>query len=411
MFHTTDVFLMARTTKNPLAQQAFYEMDEYRTWLRVNQYLSPAIWENLYSKDYAHSPVARRDLLLVAPTNVQARKVLTDQNEEVRLSAIAKGVKNLDLPTIKELISAPYFDDSYAHALIESKQLPPDLALALWSATKAAANLDFDSAEAENFDRLITHYDLFTNQEILATLTRPADVTYFLTRAIDCRPALLNLIRTTPKPNRYYAAAATSRHLSAEFAKEILGYVTAKDLNPSECDLRTLIQLSENIWVAPQLRLRACTALLSYADQPKLAKKINAAPPVRTIKKWGSLKENLTNAVIEGEAAMPNPTDPSKISAPLELDEIFYATEMLGGYSFPTLHKVLGVAYEGYGQVDPGDEGIDQSELPTELTDVDLALQLEPLGLDGWRLFFSLLLDWKGEFSELLTVVKTTTLR
>ena len=110
---------------------------------------------------------------------------------------------------------------------------------------------------------------------------------------------------------------------------------------------------------------------------------------------------------------MANPTaEQIAISAlsPLELDEIFYAIEKLGGYNFPTLHNLLGLAYDSYQLVDSPDTGYEE-ELPADLADQRLTLHLDPLGVPGWALFLDLLLDWQGEIQELLSVVQNTTKR
>ena len=174
------------------------------------------------------------------------------------------------------------------------------------------------------------------------------------------------------------------------------------------------MQLSENIWVPSQTRLRCAHTLVNGAPREVVIHKIHSSHKARSLEQWRKVIENLYTSVKLGEdQPMVNPTltqlQLNELSAQ-DLDEIFYAVEKLGGYNFPTLHKVLGLTYDSYQLVDSSDTAYEE-ELPADLADQVLIPALDPLGVQGWRLFLDLLLDWQGEIQELLSVVQSTTKR
>ena len=413
MFTQNDVSLVAQSTKSHLAHKAILAISEKHTLesLSSNDSFNEEIWEGLFnagpilkSTDTKNTYYA--SLLSSAKQKNQVNRFLKSCDYKTRVCALYLGIGVLDDEILAELISAPYFDLNHIAALLASDTtLPPKVTKDLWSRLHAliVKSRKMQLGTITNIEKIISS-NLPTDKEVVSLIyqiSRHSDFSDGIVAAMDYRPGVVSLLLELPNSKNFYHMASNSRHLPNQSAEMILNYYKERSVAGFETDNRYLIaNITANPWIDPKIRDEAFSIYKEEENLPEEWYSWYPASDRQNSLTWYDIERNIKDALVNKKPELDNATNLLSLTKG-ELENMYGVVESAGGWeSYPELKDKFVQAHNSMHFPSVGKEYYPLGDLVSDY--------LDTLGVDGWKLFLSLLPGWHQSLDDLTELVKST---
>lgn len=333
----SNVSLVALHTTSATAQRKLKEAGdrELLSCLALNKTLDPKVWNSIYQEANL-DPQSLQCLLHNAPTAEQARVILDNQNEDLRIPVLRLGIPAMDSATKAELYATGFFDPEHAAQVLYSGDVLPGYERALVKMVLGSSlPQTLPSLYSAVMETIASNFQILNDAQLLHQLMTVSVDSYNMARIIDYRPGLIGklLELKQPKPHEFLRAVARSQHLTIADADHLFYWSGMQN------DDNLLMNLAYNPNAATELRLKIIDLIITYANNSYTLLPEYAAKVANLSDLCGALsgKNKYGTVFHEPQTPVTNPWNALQVD---DLPKVKTAIEYFGFWYYPTLVKV-----------------------------------------------------------------------